>query len=296
MRSTSFTYPAIVDVKHMAIDSAERERYIAQRRAASQKRWSNKTPEARSEEARARWAVVEPNRRAAMAREAWAKRGQEARTQHRDAVKRALAKPEIKAKQKAASQRTWDSRNENERNRITTPMKAAAALIPSSRRSEIAKAGAAKTDPDRKSIGGRARWAKTTHEQRSQLAKNRWAARTPDERRLICEPAFSVAGLVRPSSIERIVASVLDALGVDYISQHVIGRRYVADFFVPSARLVIECDGTYWHSKPGARDRDARRDEYIASLGYAVLRLPETDIKSGAARLALMSVFGRKVS
>jgi very-short-patch-repair endonuclease len=51
---------------------------------------------------------------------------------------------------------------------------------------------------------------------------------------------------------------------------------------VSSKNLVIECDGEYWHDrKPGAKAKDARKDAYLLSKGYSILRLPEIEIKSG---------------
>jgi hypothetical protein len=57
--------------------------------------------------------------------------------------------------------------------------------------------------------------------------------------------------------------------------------RYEADIYVPELRLDIECDGTYWHSRPGRASRDAKRDARLGELGYNVLRLTETEITTG---------------
>jgi len=90
-----------------------------------------------------------------------------------------------------------------------------------------------------------------------------------------------VASQANPSGIERATWNLLDALGVEYETQYSIGP-YVADVFVRSKNLVIECDGEYWHQRTQARD--ARRDAYMIALGYTVLRLPEQAIRSGASR------------
>lgn len=267
----------------------ERERYIEIRRAASLKRWGSKTPEQRSEEARARWAKINPKRRSELATAAWARRSTEDRSRHCEATKLALAKDETKTKQCAASQRMWDARAVDERARITAPMQAAWVAMPFERRSEIAKA--AKFEPGVRSSIGRARWAGTTHESRSELAKARWASRSKERRREILEPAFSVAGLTRPTSIERTTMVILDTLGVEYKPQHLIGR-YVVDFYVPSRNLVIECDGSYWHSLPGASEKDAQRDAWMIDKGYTVLRLPEREIQAGAASGVIAAALG----
>ncbi len=48
--------------------------------------------------------------------------------------------------------------------------------------------------------------------------------------------------------------------------------RYIADFVCHQARLIIEVDG-FWHENPEARLRDAKRDAWLASQGYRVIRL-----------------------
>ncbi|MBK7582512.1 MAG: DUF559 domain-containing protein [Myxococcales bacterium] len=59
-------------------------------------------------------------------------------------------------------------------------------------------------------------------------------------------------------------------LGAVVRRQYVIGR-YIADFAVPSARLVIEVDGAYHAARRAA---DARRDRELGRRGWRVLRLP----------------------
>jgi very-short-patch-repair endonuclease len=41
----------------------------------------------------------------------------------------------------------------------------------------------------------------------------------------------------------------------------------------------IEFDGDYWHSIEGADIKDNLRDQYIQSLGYSILRIPERDYR-----------------
>jgi very-short-patch-repair endonuclease len=55
--------------------------------------------------------------------------------------------------------------------------------------------------------------------------------------------------------------------------QHAIGP-FVADFYCPSAKLVIEIDGATHNERQGA---DARRGAYMASLGLKVIRIPTAD-------------------
>ncbi len=65
-------------------------------------------------------------------------------------------------------------------------------------------------------------------------------------------------------------------LGFKVRRQHPIGR-YVVDFFVREAQLVIEIDGEA-HSRAGRPGRDAIRDTYLRQCGYRVMRIPAIDV------------------
>src|SRR5580693_20978 len=64
--------------------------------------------------------------------------------------------------------------------------------------------------------------------------------------------------------------------GPSFRRQHPIGP-YVADFYCAKARLVIEVDGSQ-HSEDERIARDARRDPYMARLGYRVIRIPAGEV------------------
>ncbi len=56
--------------------------------------------------------------------------------------------------------------------------------------------------------------------------------------------------------------------------QRAIGP-FVADFYCPSARTVIEIDGANHNER---QDADGRRDAYMASLGLRVVRVPAAEV------------------
>lgn len=52
--------------------------------------------------------------------------------------------------------------------------------------------------------------------------------------------------------------------------QHIVGRRFIVDFYLPKCKLAIELDGISHHGKA---DRDAKRDNWIFNnAGITVLR------------------------
>ena len=83
------------------------------------------------------------------------------------------------------------------------------------------------------------------------------------------------------TSIELKVEEILKKLGIQYESQKVIPEgRTIGDFYIPKQRLVIYCDGTYWHSLLGRARKDNTQDLILNLNGYQVLRLSENDIKN----------------
>jgi len=118
-------------------------------------------------------------------------------------------------------------------------------------------------------------------EETKQKMKDVWDKRTAEERYLHLEPAHKAARLANPSSIEIAIRQVLDSLGIDYLIEQKIGP-YWPDILISDRNLVIECDGEYWHSVPGCKEKDAERDRYFEEKGYKVVRIPECEIRKDA--------------
>ena len=70
--------------------------------------------------------------------------------------------------------------------------------------------------------------------------------------------------------------------GIRFRRQHSIGP-YVADFYCPAAKLVIELDGQIHDF---TTERDAARDAYIRSLGLQVLRIAASNVMTDAVSVA----------
>lgn len=52
---------------------------------------------------------------------------------------------------------------------------------------------------------------------------------------------------------------------------------YIVDFYIASAKLIIELDGSQ-HYEEENKQRDIRRDAYLSSIGCKVLRYSNADI------------------
>lgn len=83
----------------------------------------------------------------------------------------------------------------------------------------------------------------------------------------------------QPTSIEKAVYDFLILKGIAFERQKPIGNRYVVDVYIPSLNLVIEADGSYWHTRPEVKKRDKIKNIYLNTKGYKLIRLTEEEIK-----------------
>jgi very-short-patch-repair endonuclease len=70
----------------------------------------------------------------------------------------------------------------------------------------------------------------------------------------------------------------LDRLKIKYLTHQVINNKWVVDILLVDYSIVIECDGDYWHSLPGAILRDSLKNIDLHNLGYRVIRLKGSQI------------------
>jgi G:T-mismatch repair DNA endonuclease (very short patch repair protein) len=83
------------------------------------------------------------------------------------------------------------------------------------------------------------------------------------------------------TDIERKVIECLESLGLvrekDFLIKPYIETTKTyrfPDILLPKYRLVIECDGEYWHDET----YDKERDKELTELGFKILHLKETVI------------------
>lgn len=86
---------------------------------------------------------------------------------------------------------------------------------------------------------------------------------------------------------ERIGYALLDGLGIEYVAQPTFAGKFTPDAAVPSARLIVQFDGDYWHDRNGTSQEariqrrvslDRSQDRYIRQCGWEVVRLWESDL------------------
>lgn len=75
---------------------------------------------------------------------------------------------------------------------------------------------------------------------------------------------------------EHYIKGWLDSAGIEYVYQFPV-EDFLVDFYIPSMRLILEYDGTWWHRDLIA---DASRTESLERLGHKVLHVTENTLGS----------------
>lgn len=82
-----------------------------------------------------------------------------------------------------------------------------------------------------------------------------------------------------PSKIELKVKDQLDKYNIKYHFQKPVNKgHFILDFYLPDYKLVIECNGDYWHSLENRKVRDEKLEEFIVNKGKEILWLWEHKI------------------
>lgn len=69
---------------------------------------------------------------------------------------------------------------------------------------------------------------------------------------------------------------------INYVKQLPIesnGKIYIADAYIPSHNLIVECDGGY-HNHERMIKKDIQRDSHIRSCGYQIIHFTNEEIIS----------------
>lgn len=84
-------------------------------------------------------------------------------------------------------------------------------------------------------------------------------------------------GKFKDTDIELLIKDKLNLEGIKFTQSKRIGK-YCVDFLIN--KTIIECDGYYWHNRPGDKLKDFLRDSCLINKGYVILRFSEYNIKN----------------
>lgn len=95
------------------------------------------------------------------------------------------------------------------------------------------------------------------------------------------------------TKIEKKIAKKLINRKIPFVKQFRIENRFVCDFAIPLYKIIIECDGDYWHANPKFYSNnqltktqknkittDKLKDNLLRKKGWTVLRFFESDINN----------------
>ncbi len=85
------------------------------------------------------------------------------------------------------------------------------------------------------------------------------------------------------TSIERAIENELKARKINYQKQVPLCSVTIVDFYLPEYKLVIYCDGKYWHSSEQSKKRDRKQNDILINAGYTVYRFDEKRINKSPA-------------
>uniref|UniRef100_A0A7C3SNC3 DUF559 domain-containing protein n=1 Tax=Dictyoglomus turgidum TaxID=513050 RepID=A0A7C3SNC3_9BACT len=60
------------------------------------------------------------------------------------------------------------------------------------------------------------------------------------------------------TDIEKITENELKRRKLFYLPQQPIGGFVLVDFYLPDQKIIIECDGDYWHNRPEIKEKDRK--------------------------------------
>jgi|14BtaG_2_1085337.scaffolds.fasta_scaffold07905_3 very-short-patch-repair endonuclease/endogenous inhibitor of DNA gyrase (YacG/DUF329 family) len=84
-----------------------------------------------------------------------------------------------------------------------------------------------------------------------------------------------------PNKLELKGRKILQDIGIkDFQEQVLMFKKFCVDVLIESKKLIIQWDGTYWHTKEKRRKQDMSQDSYLKKCGYRVLRVTDMQIEN----------------
>ena len=70
----------------------------------------------------------------------------------------------------------------------------------------------------------------------------------------------------------------------DYFRNKSLCKRFNVDFYFPLQKIVIECDGDYWHNREDIKAKDKIKNKVLQEQGYILYRFWEHDINESSQK------------
>lgn len=229
----------------------------------------------------------------------WAKISEEKRLERMLPVIKASLTLEVRQKQGQTRKRRWAKKTKEEKRKRKELLSEArykdwGRLNKKERRERTrhwSKAGAKATQTlearQNSSRSQKKRWIDISKEERLEFMKSaieanqkRWNRMTEEEKLSHMLPIIRASQKANPSSIEKMIWKELNKLDIEYRIQVPLNNgKFIADIYVPTQRLIIECNGDYWHNLFERKERDRKLRKYARNNGYKLIELSESEIR-----------------
>lgn len=94
----------------------------------------------------------------------------------------------------------------------------------------------------------------------------------------------------KDTDIEILMGVELKKQMMPYLQQVPIEGIALVDFLLPN-KIIIQCDGMYWHSKKEVKNRDIKQDFLLRFKGYKVFRFTDKEIKTPSLAIKLLEIW-----
>ena len=121
------------------------------------------------------------------------------------------------------------------------------------------------------------------HKEKIHLAQLK-NGKTPIFRERMRKQRMSQILPMQNTSIEIKLQEELKRRNINFVPHYKFNGRFEIDIAVPSKRVAIEADGTYYHNYPYGLPRDKTKNAYLSKCGWTVLRFWEHEINENPER------------
>ena len=101
---------------------------------------------------------------------------------------------------------------------------------------------------------------------------------TEESRQKIREARINQKMVFRNTGIELKMEAELQKRNINYQKQVPLCKIAIVDFYLPEHKIVIQCDGDYWHNLPDHKERDEKQDAILTFNEFNVFRFWEHEI------------------
>lgn len=115
---------------------------------------------------------------------------------------------------------------------------------------------------------------------------NKESYRTPEFKEKCRKKRLSQTFLKQGTDIEIMMKTAFDSIGLKYEHPYNLDGKFICDFGFPEAKIIVECDGSYWHSLPRNKHYDKLKESYCIKHNWLLLRFNDLQIKSNPTHLA----------